>query len=485
MMTDNLNRVIANLTKADSQIHFLANKQLTSIDYQDLRSLVLGNAKYFSSLGITKDTKVLISLSTNLEHIITFLALVALGALPVSVKPAKIDSSDYNLYIANISNRFAIDWLYDGLPMLPDLDSFKWRADAKSRDLAIIAEVESDDLVFVQFSSGSTSSPKAIPISHRNLMANLSAILAVDKRSSSSVGFNFLPLSHDMGLVAGFLSNLIYQNTLLLAKPTEFLRQPVNSLIIANDLNAEVTAMPDFALKYLHKSLSMPTSRKLPPNLLANFKTIYCGAEPISEITVTSFLHTAQKFSLTPNALFFSYGLAEATLMVTGRRFDTIANSFYVHSPHQITACLGLPLGGAEVRISQVNTKEGEKETGIIQIRSPSLFAGYWQDSPRRQLHDWFDTGDYGLIRDGNLYVCGRAKDTIIVNGENIFAVDIENSLASLPEIKNSLVMIEEDKFYILAISSGGYELKPQGIRTFVCNNFGVAPQAVISGSSN
>ena len=490
MIPDNFNQVIANLKKSNTSVDFLEASKVISLDYTQLRNLIIGNAEHFRSIGISRGTRVVISLKTDVEHIVSFLAFIAIGATPISIKPAKTTTPNH-IYVqdlAKLCSKFDIQYGYHTLPLPSALVSVVWHSNASSVNLAAIAEVEPDDLAFVQFSSGSTRIPKAIPISHQNLMANLSVILAVDEREPGSKGFNFLPLSHDMGLVGGLLSNFIYQNSLLLTNPANFLRHPVDSLVIANEQSVNVMAMPDFALSYVSKYLSISRNERLHKNILSNFKTIYCGAEPIRFHSIKSFLKIASFFGLDSSALFFCYGLAEGTLLITGTRFNTLQDSFDMSLPNRITARLGPPLGKAEVRIcnNDVDDKENivdERQVGSVQIRGPSVFNGYWEDiSISRSKNDWFSTGDIGFIRDGELYICGRDKDMIIINGENIFAVDIENFLAELPELRETLVLIDEEHFYVLAVTSSKTNLNIQKISSLISQNFGVAPKQVIPG---
>jgi fatty-acyl-CoA synthase len=486
MITDTFNKVIANLRSQNTGLDFLDSGEVVSLTYADLGRLIIGNIEHFQSLGIGRGERVIISLKTDLEHIVSFLAFIAMGAIPISIKPARINNDIYVKYLGDLSSRFGIHYGYHSLPLPDGILPIAWRSDASSVNSTVIAEIEPQDLAFVQFSSGSTSLPKAIPISHANLMANLSAIIAVDQRDCNSRGFNFLPLSHDMGLVGGLLSNLVYQNSLLLAGTSQFLRRTVEILKIASDLHVNIMAIPDFALRYLSTCLATSRSKHLHKDIFSSLHTVYCGAEPIRLKSITSFLEVAVPFGLDPQALFFCYGLAEATLIVTGHRLNSIEESFDISLSGRAIAKLGTPLGGAEVRIdphnidSKENILEG-KQIGGVQIRGPSVFKGYWDSTTE---NDWFDTGDIGFLSDGELRICGRSKDMIIVSGENIFPVDIESYLTEIKELKDSLVMVDEDQLYILAVPYGSVNLDTQRIVSFVGEHFGILPKAVIQGTS-
>lgn len=487
MIPVTLNQVVANLQASDTSIAFLEADKVASLDYAQLGRLIAGNAEHFSSLGLRRGESVAISLRTDVEHIVTFLALVALGAIPVSIKPARTTSDVYARDVAQLCHKFKIRYRYHTLPSLDGPAPVAWRPDLFS-NRAAVAEVEPQDIAFVQFSSGSTSSPKAIPISHQNLMANLSTILAVDGRSPDDTAFNFLPLSHDMGLIGGFLSNLVHQNSVLFTSTSQFLRRPVDTLEMASERHINGMAMPDFALRYLGRFLS-GSPGELRQDILSNLRFIYCGAEPIRLQSVANFLQTAGPLGLDPHALFFCYGLAEATLLVTGRHFSTVEDSFDMSQPNRITARVGPPLGGVEVRICARDARGKDQvledgREGSVQLRGPSIFQGYWGEVPRPE-NDWFDTGDIGYMRDDELHICGRDKEMIIVNGENIFPVDIEGSLAGLPEVRESLVMLDEDQFYLLVAPANRGEFDRQRISSFICQHFGLSPKAVIEGTSN
>ena len=490
MIPETYNQVIAQLNLSKSGLWLLNSSQITFVSYAELGRLIFGNAEHFLNLGIRYRDFILISLNTDIEHIVTFFSLIAIGAIPVSIKPNRSDSNSHTKYIENLSKNFNIKYGYHTLTSPNNINSIKWCSSAISNKNSIVTEVIPDDLVFIQFSSGSTSFPKAIPITHTNLITNLFSILSVDKRTVDSVMFNFLPLNHDMGLVGGLLSNLIYQNSILLTKPTEFLRRPVESLTVAYRYHVDIIPMPDFAIRYLSKYLSFVKNKQIPHNLMTQINTIYCGSEPIKLKTITLFLQFSDLLDLSPKSLFFCYGLAEAVLLVTGRRFDTIQNSFNSSLPNGTTARVGTPIGDMKINIAYddiaptVINKNLNGSIGLIQLQGSSLFKGYWGEATLSET-DWFNTGDLGFLHNDNLYVCGRNKDIVIVNGENIFAVDIENYLENLPKIMNSLVMVEEDNIHILLVPFGSKYLDAKKISSLIFQHFGISPKSVIQGKRN
>src|SRR5262249_31442880 len=155
-------------------------------------------------------------------------------------------------------------------------------------------------------------------------------------------------------------------------------------------------AMPDFSLRYLSRVLfSAPHITK---DLFTHIRFIYCGAEPIRFETIDRFIATTQPLGFDPHALFFCYGLAEATLLVSGSHFDRMETSFHYCSGREPVACVGRALGNTEIRIGESNSGDSEsaqtrQPEGPIYVRGPSVIAGYWQDRPLSE-GAWFATGD-------------------------------------------------------------------------------------------
>jgi fatty-acyl-CoA synthase len=478
-----LTDVLARLDRGDAGLTFLEGGKATSIAYAELAELVRGNVEHFAALGVRPGDRVAIALETDPEHIVAFLALVALGAVPLSVKPRRGPEADYALDVGRIAARFAARFAYRTLPSVEGVTALAWDASARSTRPGAIAEADPGAVAFVQFSSGSIAEPKAVPIRHENLAANLAAIAAIDGRNPETIGYNFLPLSHDMGLIGGLLSNLVWQNPIYLSATRSFLRRPTD--FFRRRERGDVTvAMPDFALRYLVRNLRA-RDRASDAGLLACLKAVYCGAEPIRYETIASTIESTEAFGFDPRALVFSYGMAEATLVVTARRFDALGDSFLDGPKGRRVANVGAPVAGTEVLVG------GRDAGGTLQaappgveatiyVRGPGVFGGYLGGEP---LTDgWHDTGDLGFMRGGDLYVSGRVKDVIIVNGENLFPDDIEAFVGRLPGVEESMAMSDGDDFYVLVV--GERDVDPQRVAAEVGAQFGAFPAKVVLGAS-
>ncbi|HXI22637.1 MAG TPA: AMP-binding protein, partial [Pyrinomonadaceae bacterium] len=409
---DTFNQVLANLRSRKAFIRLLDPDEATHINLGDLGDLIAGNAKHFRAQGVNPGDSVAISLKNDLEHIVSFLALVALGAIPVSIKPARTMTPSYIEETSRLCNLYEINHCYHTLALNSRTRLIHWQAKPINQNRSVIIETQPDDVAFVQFSSGSTGTPKPIPITHGNLMANLLTILCVETRKPEETAFNFLPLSHDMGLIGGLLSNLVLQNSLLLTGPSQFLRHPIEVLKIGQQYNIGGLAMPDFSLRHLGRMLELTRTDRVPTRLFAGIRFIYCGAETIRFETIDRFIAAALPLGLNPRALFLCYGLAEATLLVAGGHFDSMQTSFDHRATGQPLACVGRALGNFEIRIGEPDEHNGdvshvEGREGPIHLRGPSVFPGYWKERPRPK-DGWFRTGDIGRFRAGNLYISGR-----------------------------------------------------------------------------
>jgi fatty-acyl-CoA synthase len=477
-----LNDVIRGFHRTDTAITFVT-KTLEAVTYAELGARVFGNAKRFADLGIERGDRVAIAMESDLEHVVAFLSLMALGATPLSLKPRRGSVEEHAKHVAALASRFRFRATFGDLPACDGVLAITWNPDARSDDRKIVCDVGPDDIAFVQFSSGSLGDPKAVPIRHGMLLENLEAQAATDGRVADTMGYDFLPLSHDMGLVGGLFGAILGEHTTALSSVQEFLRRPTDVFRRHERPESLVLAMPDFAIRYLARHLAKKKEKgKIDDGdarLLSCLKAVYCGAEPIRRGTIGELLDVGPAFGLDPRALIFSYGLAEATLLVTAHRLDSLDGSFAEASNGRVVANVGRPYGDRmELKIDASPGAEG-----TIFIRGPSVFAGYFDGEPLGDA--WYDTGDVGFVRNGDLFVSGRTKELIIVNGENIFPSDIEEVVATMTGVEESLVMPEDDRFFLLVVpSSAKTGVDVEGIGSAIAARFGAAPQAIAVGQA-
>ena len=312
-----------------------------------------------------------------------------------------------------------------------------------------------DALAILQFTSGSTADPKGVMVPHRCMTANLDAIVdaaAVDPDADKAV--SWLPLYHDMGLIGLLGAPMIMGFDLVLGSPQDFLAAPACWMEWAAEFGATVTAGPNFAYALAARALA-----RLDPLDLSRWRIALNGAEPIDPGAVESFLAAAARHGVDPRVAFCVFGMAEATLAVT---FPTPGSGMHVDVVDQRVLetdqyaapvdpgaeanarrlpRLGRPLAGTELRVCDPTSGQTmrDREVGEIELRGTSIFPGYYGNgraSTDSRRDDWFRTGDLGYLVNGELVVCGRLKDVIIVGGRNVFPEDVERAAASVEGVR-------------------------------------------------
>lgn len=282
-------------------------------------------------------------------------------------------------------------------------------------------------VAFLQYTSGSTSAPKGVMVTHRNLVANEMAIRTAFEIDRSDVVVSWLPLFHDMGLVGGLLQPLFSGGQMVLLSPRQFLERPVRWLEAVSRYGGTVSGGPDFAFRLCAERIPEAALAGLD---LSRWQLAFCGAEPIRPDTMTAFAARCAAVGFRAEAAFACYGLAEATLFATGGRKG--AGFGRDDSRGTTLISCGTPRPGHAVRIVDA---EGRETAGVgeIWLCGPSISPGYW-NKPEETAQTFVTadgtrflrTGDLGYVHDGEVFVAGRCKDLIIVRGQNIYPQDVE-----------------------------------------------------------
>ncbi|HYR82565.1 MAG TPA: SDR family NAD(P)-dependent oxidoreductase [Terriglobia bacterium] len=308
----------------------------------------------------------------------------------------------------------------------------------------------SDAIAFLQYSSGSTGHPKGIMISHANLIHQSSVIHALSDATRDSCLVSWLPMFHDMGLIMGVLQPLYAGYPGILMSPEAFGESPYRWLQAISDHWADISVAPNFAYEMC--------IRRIPPHLrrtldLSRWRAAINAAEPVRAKTITDFAEAFAESGFRRNVFRPAYGLAEATLMVSGGGHQDVAERCFssdaleenrivpVPPEHKnarrLVGC-GVPVSTQRVLIVHPKTRRPcpPDEVGEIWVKGPSVGRGYWHRSEdtietfQSQLSigdgPYLRTGDLGFLCDGELFICGRLKDLIIIRGRNHHAPDIE-----------------------------------------------------------
>lgn len=347
---------------------------------------------------------------------------------------------------------------------------------------------------YLQYTSGSTSSPKGVMISHDNLIANLKAINNWFGRTAQDISITWLPHYHDMGLVDGLFSPLYTGGTGFVMAPMLFITKPLLYLQTISDYKIGFTGGPGFGLDHCVLRIS---DEQLSGLNLSSLKVLYVGAELLRLSGLLAFEEKMRKFGLNENSLVPAYGLAEATLAVSldypGRPFNS--QKELISPPRDVVAC-GPPVEATEVLIVDPETKVVAEAggSGEIWVCGPVVAEGYWQNSAAtKETFEAFTasgegpylrTGDLGFMSEGQVFITGRHKELIIIHGVNYYPQDIEEIVAlsheDIPLNATAAFSVETLKGEALMIVS---ELKRkeqtdeeiENIRAAIAQNIGAA----------
>jgi fatty-acyl-CoA synthase len=301
-----------------------------------------------------------------------------------------------------------------------------------------------EDIAFLQLTSGSTGIPKAVAISHRNLDQTIRAMAAATKvDATTDVMVNWLPLFHDMGMIGFLVAPMAVGVEAVCITPTEFLTSPLVWPALITKYGGTMTAAPNFAYTVLARRLHHAADNAYD---LSSLRFVLNGAEPIDITTVTTFLESAGRFGLKETAMVAGYGMAEATLAVSFTNpgdtitVDTVDTQAIETAARAMPSKgkdtrsfvkLGSPLPGIEFRVvDEDGSALQHRQIGELAIRGVAVTRSYVTPAGRQIALDadgWLATGDLGYRTEtGEIVVCGRKKDMIIVAGRNIFPTDIE-----------------------------------------------------------
>jgi fatty-acyl-CoA synthase len=364
------------------------------------------------------------------------------------------------------------------------------------------------DLCFLQFTSGSTSKPKGVMIRHRNLVANTTAFLgpAGLNRTPEDVGVSWLPLFHDMGLIGFVLGTLIVDLQVVLMPTPMFARAPRLWLELISKHRGTITYAPNFAYQLITKRVS---DKDLSTLDLSSLRIAGCGAEPIRARTLVEFGEKFARCGFDPKALLPSYGMAESCLAITFHRRGTPmvvdkidpaqmklgrAVPSVAEGALELVGC-GIPFPGHEIRIAGEGGEAlGEREVGEIWSRGPSVNDGYYENpeaTAESFAGGWLKSGDLGYFTGesperGELFICGRKKDLIIVNGANHYPQDIEWVVGDIEGVRRGNVVAfstMKDGIEVLVVAaegnSGDAARLREEITKSVSENFGLTPSSV------
>jgi acyl-CoA synthetase (AMP-forming)/AMP-acid ligase II/acyl carrier protein len=446
----------------DRSITYLEGENDTrQVTFAELYERAVGILYHLQRLGARRGDKLILFLNNNEQFIDAFWAAILGGIVPV---PVALGISDEHRHkMLRIARRLGSPYLYAEKRTLERLGTFATSAgetelftqlaaraflvdnlDDISR-AGSVQKVAPSDTAFIQFSSGSTSEPKGVVLTHANLLANTRGATEVAHFGADDVSLSWMPLTHDMGLI-GFHLVMFANHVHAHLMPTElFVRRPLLWLTLAARVRATILCSPNFGYKHYLKVLGERTVEGLD---LSAVRLIFNGAEPISVELCEEFLGRMAPAKLSRQAMFPVYGLAEASLAVSfpepGAPLRTLTlnrHRMSAGTPVETVAAAerdavvlvseGRPIPYCRVRVTdEVDRELPEDRIGHVHITGENVTGGYFEDPAANaaafSADGWLRTGDLGLFHQGELYISGRAKEIIFVNGQNYYPHDLE-----------------------------------------------------------
>lgn len=434
-----------------------------SFEALDRRARAIGS--HLVSLGMCGQ-RVLLLYPPGLDFVCGFMGCLYAGATAIPAYPPRRNRymSRINAISEDAQAKAALtvadvaDRVQGMLGEAPSLQAATWVATDQIPDSAAEAweppTLKDSSLAVLQYTSGSTGNPKGVMLSHSNMVHNCRLIVDSFEANSETVGMNWLPTYHDMGLVGGVLIPLFIGRTNILMSPMSFLQKPVRWLRGITKYNVTISGGPNFAYDLCVDKI---TDEELEGLDLSSWLVAFNGAEPIRSTTLNAFIDRFASVGFRSEACYPCYGMAETTLIVTGsyrkdppilRAFDGDALDEHRVVPaavnekgaRELVGC-GHVLPEEEVIIVDHESRKRlpEHQVGEIWVRSQSVGQGYWNkpELTNETFHattsrgdtGYLRTGDLGFMDDGELFVTGRLKDLIIVRGVNRYPQDIEQTV--------------------------------------------------------
>jgi fatty-acyl-CoA synthase len=428
----------------------------TRYSYVEVEAATATRAAALQELGLQAGDRVGLVVMEPEDFVLTFLGALRVGVIPVPMYPpmsfGSVDAwSERTGRILAVSgakllvaSRRVIDALGDRPVPAPVVAADALRV---AFGAPVYPEITPSDVAFLQFTSGSTADPKGVIVTHGSLVANSRGIITEGLQLDASRGdrgVSWLPLYHDMGLIGFVIAPICHGVSIVYIPTMRFIKRPSAWLETVHRHRGAATFAPNFAFALATRRVS---EEELARWDLSCLRVVGCGAEPIHPDTMRRFEERLAPCGLLPSAIMPAYGMAEATLAISLKpapeRMQTLvvdAEAFQATGEvradadaaltAEYVAC-GVPFRGHEVSVADPETGVhlGENQQGELIFRGPSVTAGYW-NNPEATAASWRDgwlhTGDLGFVRDGQIYVTGRLKDLIIINGRNVHPQAVE-----------------------------------------------------------
>jgi fatty-acyl-CoA synthase len=428
-----------------------------TITFAEFRMQAHANAANFTAQGVRRGDIIILIMPQGIPLMATFVGAMLVGAVPaiLAYPNFKVEPAKYRSGLRGVTTNLKAKWVVidDEFPsewieyVKLDQGAQLLRSCSDSNigtEPLLYVSAKSDDLAFIQHSAGTTGLQKGVALSHAAVLRQLDHLGTVLKLDHQDCIYSWLPLYHDMGLIACFILPLVYHLPVIMQSPTDWVMQPVSMLQLITQHHATIAWTPNFGLQFLARRVHRDDREGLD---LSSLRLLINCSEPVRSRSIDEFVDAYSPAGLKANALQSSYAMAENVFAVTqsrlgsqpgrvwidGQRLRDDHKAVEIDSTSPIACCFvssGSLLPGNEIRI--VSEDGNDVPSGIvgeILIRSDSLFDGYHNRADLTEeavRSGWYWSGDLGFLLHGELFVIGRKKDLIIVGGKNIYPQDIE-----------------------------------------------------------
>jgi 1-acyl-sn-glycerol-3-phosphate acyltransferase len=449
------------------------NEEDEIISYRQLNETALAVAAGLQQTGLQPGETVTLMLPTGRDYFFSFFGVLYAGGIPVPIyPPARPTQLEDHLrrQVAVLNNCRAV--MLITVPEARQLAQLLRAQVISLRSVTTVDELSgvnaayhrpsigSQDIAFLQYTSGSTGNPKGVILTHDNLLANIRADGEAIKAKPSDVFVSWLPLYHDMGLIGAWLATLYFAARLVIMSPLNFLAHPQRWLWAIHRYGGTLSASPNFGYELCLRRIDENALEGLN---LSRWRVAFNGAEAISAETMERFSQRFARYGFRTETMFPVYGLAESSLGLAfpplnhPPRIDHVqrkalmntgkASSAVASEPHALHfVCCGRPLAGHQIRIVDRADRElPERHQGRLQFRGPSSTSGYFRnpEATATLFHgEWLDSGDLAYMAAGEVYITGRVKDIIIRAGRNIYPEEVEEIVGNIEGIRKGRVAV-------------------------------------------
>lgn len=429
------------------------------------------------ALGLRKGDRLALILPNNDDFVLCFLGALRAGVIPVPIYPpmalgqlqAYLDNTRHivaksgaRALVTNAKIKRLLGTVQAECPALEQVVAIE--GIRESTEPLKAERITLEDTAFLQFTSGSTSRPKGVTLTHANLAANIACIMHHGLQiRDDDVAVSWLPLYHDMGLIGFVLAPIFHRVPVHFLPALMFLKRPVSWLQAFSRVGGSIAYAPNFAYALCVKRIKAADLEGLK---LDTWRVAGCGAEPIRPETLEAFCDAFGKIGFKREALLPSYGMAESSLAIAFTELGEGVKTVAVHGPTlweageakvvaedaedavRLVSC-GPKFPEHDVAVFAPEDETGETrlpdgKVGELRIQGPSVMRGYWEDAERTRAAfagAWLKTGDLGFLHEGHVFICGRSKEVVIVNGRNYYPQDMEWEASKVAGVRKGNVV--------------------------------------------